>query len=241
MVYQYAINTKEIVSLNDVTEYLSIISDERRQRITRFYFIKDKIHSLFAEIILRYALCERYGFSNEYIKFYYSEYGKPYLLDHNDVYFNLSHSGSWVICGIGSVPLGVDVEEMKKKELSIANKIYTKEENYSIFTQSSENRIKTFYKIWTLKESYVKNVGKGLSIPFDSFSFLFHEDDIQFYIKGERNHSFSFSAGQLDDQHSVAICVNTKSRHMINENIKILTLQELMKWKDRIFIFGKGI
>lgn len=231
MVYQYAFKTKEILSLNEVVEFLNVISDERKKKINKFYFTKDKVHSLFAEVILRYALWERYGFSNINIKFNQSKYGKPYLVNHKEVYFNLSHSGNWVLCGIGDVQLGVDVEQVKEKALLIANTMYTKGENEFIFKQSPENRLNAFYKIWTLKESYVKNVGKGLNIPFDSFEFGVYDDDIRFYFQGEEKHSFLFYTWQLDEQHITALCVKNKAELMINENIKILSLEDLMKWK----------
>lgn len=232
MVYQYAFNTNNIVSLDEVNEFYNIVSYERREKINRFYFVKDKVHSLFAEIVLRYALWDQYGFKYMHMKFQQSEYGKPYLPNNKDIFFNLSHSGNWVLCGISNKTLGIDVEQINEKELSIANKIYTKEECNHIFTQSMENRVKEFYKIWTLKESYVKCIGKGLSIPFNSFMFQFYEDDIQFYLQGERNFNFLFKVQQLDQKHFTALCVYTKSEHMINDRIRILTLEELLKWKD---------
>lgn len=33
----------------------------------------------------------------------------------------------------------------------------------------------------------MKNVGKGLNIPLDSFGFRFDGDDILFYLEGEKN------------------------------------------------------
>lgn len=43
MIYQYAINTKKIVNINEVKEFLNIVSAERKVKINRFYFQKDKV------------------------------------------------------------------------------------------------------------------------------------------------------------------------------------------------------
>lgn len=230
MVYQYAINTEAILDLEELENFFNLISEERRQRILKFHYTKDKVHSLFAEIILRYVLCKQYGFRNEQIKFRYTDYGKPYLAAYKDIHFNLSHSGSWVICVIGEVPLGIDIERMKNKELDIAGRCFTKEERDFIFSQTLQNRVRTFYKLWTLKESYVKNVGMGLSIPFDSFSFRIIKDDIQLLLNGRQDHNFLFYINQLDSLHCTALCVNCKSEDKVNENIKILSLDELLEW-----------
>ncbi|WFR57109.1 4'-phosphopantetheinyl transferase superfamily protein [Anaerocolumna sp. AGMB13025] len=232
MIYQYAINTNGILSMKEVSELLYIISDERRKKIDRLCFMKDKVHSLFAEVILRYALWERYSIYGPYIEFEQSEYGKPSLTNYKDIHFNLAHSGSWVLCGIGDISLGIDVEQINEMKFSIADRIYTKEENYFILKQSLENRKKAFYKIWTLKESYVKNIGKGLSIPFDSFSFQFYDNKIQFYLQGEKNNNLLFKTGQLDDQHLTALCVDSKCDNLALKKVKILTVKELMKWRN---------
>lgn len=231
MIYQYAIYTENIACLDEVSELLELISDERKSRIFRFRFMKDRVHSLFAEIILRYALWEQYDLGRSQIQLQYTSYGKPYLDYYKDIYFNLSHSGSWVLCGIGNMPLGVDVELIEEKDLSIAYKIYTKEECDFIFSQSREDITSAFYQIWTLKESYIKNVGQGLSIPFDSFYFQFKDSDIELYVNGKRDYRFSFYSSQLDNRHCTALCVNTVGQ-ISNENIRILTIKEILEWNE---------
>lgn len=101
---------------------------------------------------MRYVLCEQYGFTNPQIKFGYSDYGKPYIVEHHDIHYNISHSGSWVLCAIGGVPLGIDVEFMKDKKIDITGRVFSKEENDFINSQFPENnKIRAFHKLWTLK------------------------------------------------------------------------------------------
>ena len=41
------------------------------------------------------------------------KHGKPFLLEHPQIQFNISHCKNAVLCGIGSKPLGVDVETIR--------------------------------------------------------------------------------------------------------------------------------
>jgi len=63
--------------------------------------------SLTAEILIRAVVCSKLGIKNESVKFNRTTYGKPYLEGYDDFHFNLSHSGSWVVCAVSSKPVGM--------------------------------------------------------------------------------------------------------------------------------------
>lgn len=216
--------------MKDVCDLFEMVSNERKDRIRKFYFEKDKVHSIFAEVILRYALWEKYGLKDDII-IQKANYGKPYLANYKNIHFNLSHSGDWVLCGVGDNPIGIDVEQIDDKNLFIAEKVYTKEERDYLFAQNENDRIRLFYSIWTLKESYIKNVGRGLSIPLKSFMLKFEGENIKILIQGEENENYSFNMQELDKRHYMALCVKGKIDYVINDNFTILSLEELLRWK----------
>src|SRR5690606_24435151 len=90
-----------------------------------------------------------------------NEYGKPSLDD--NTFFNLSHSGKFVICAFHTQEVGIDIEEIKEIDLKDFKSIFTEEEKYKL--KHSSNPLKDFYRYWTIKESVIKAEGKGLSIP----------------------------------------------------------------------------
>ncbi len=92
------------------------------------------------------------------------EQGKPYLPDHPKVHFNLSHSGNRVICAVGPVEVGCDVETVKESHIKTVIRCFAESEQI-VAARSAEN----FFRLWTLKESIVKLSGKGLLIPLKSF------------------------------------------------------------------------
>lgn len=91
-------------------------------------------------------------------------HGKPYLED-LPVHFNLSHSGSMVLCGISDSQIGVDIQ---KKEPGNHERLWKryfsdKEKELLSLCQSLEEQEELFYRLWTQKEAYGKLTGEGLS------------------------------------------------------------------------------
>lgn len=72
-----------------------------------------------------------------------------------------------------SILLGVDVEGIDRRtDPAIADRFFSKPEVDYLNTQcGSANRQKTFLKIWTLKEAFIKAIGTGMTTPLGDFAF----------------------------------------------------------------------
>ncbi|MBU3219487.1 4'-phosphopantetheinyl transferase superfamily protein [Clostridium algidicarnis] len=165
-----------IVKVSDIGEEklnkLCLLIDlEKKYKIKKFINKKDKIRTIIGEILIRTIIVQKLKISNKYIEFNKNQYGKPYLKDHPKFNFNISHSGEYVLCAVDNKPIGIDVEEVKHIEFEeIAKSFFTVNELDYIVNQDFNFRLNRFYEIWSLKESYIKCCGKGLSIPLKSFS-----------------------------------------------------------------------
>ncbi|MCQ2752800.1 MAG: 4'-phosphopantetheinyl transferase superfamily protein [Bacilli bacterium] len=95
--------------------------------------------------------------------------GKPYLAGQK-IYFNLAHGGDYVIAAISEEKIGVDVESTKREEEidKLTSYVFNRAEQNGY--QQSHHRSMFFYRIWTLKESYIKCVGKGLQIKMPTIN-----------------------------------------------------------------------
>lgn len=68
-------------------------------------------YCLLAEMIkTRYA----YDLEKETDSVMRTETGKPYLRLHPELFFNISHSGEWIACVLGNVPVGIDIQYTEK-------------------------------------------------------------------------------------------------------------------------------
>ncbi len=233
MVYQYAVNISDIREIREVPDLLELVSSERKGKIARFRFDKDKIRCLFAEVLLRYALQSRFNISDPVIG--RDQYGKPYLADHPELFFNLSHSGDWVVCGLGDRKLGIDVERMEQIDLSIADDQFSREEAAYLSSLPKEEKLSSFYTIWTLKESFTKLDGRGLGIPLNSFFFELKDEKIGLFQNGKREERFQFQTRDLDELHKMSICVDAGEKTSSIEDLSVLSVGELYQWKCRVF------
>ena len=149
---------------------VKFVSNARNEKAARLRRQEDKNLSLGAELLLRYAL-KTVGESGEAPDFSYGENGKPYL-QNKRIYFNLSHSGQTVLCGVSGSELGCDIEKVGPADLKIAKRFFSAAEWETLSCLEPKEQTEEFYRIWTGKESYLKALGCGLRFPLSAFTVL---------------------------------------------------------------------
>lgn len=151
------------------------VSDMRREKADGYRFEKDRLLSLGAGVLMKYGLAVA-GLSEPFPEVCFGPQGKPYLKNHPEIFFNLSHAGTHVIAAFSDTETGCDVELLSHAALKIAEHFFTPEEQADIASKASENeKNECFIRYWTLKESYLKMTGEGLSLPLSGFSVTLSE------------------------------------------------------------------
>ena len=196
-----AVNISEELSVNDFEELLSYVPLEKQKKIKSFLHFKDAKRTLVGEILVRSILGKQLSLKNKDINIYYNAYGKPYIKIEGN-------SGDWVVCAFDSSPVGIDVEIIKLIDLSLVLSFFSTEEAEYVFSIKSQNeQINRFYDLWTLKESYIKAIGRGLSIPLESFSI-----DLRNYLEIIKmksvldNRYYYLKKLFIDENHKLSIC-----------------------------------
>lgn len=177
-IHLWYISINTTVSLSSL---FSILSLDEQQKANDFYFNKHKASYILRKSALRLILSQYCMISPNAINFKYNYYQKPYLkINPFNLQFNMSHSHEMAILAITKKhPIGVDLECIKPMEnvTDIAHQFFSPQE-YSKFTLVPTNqKIKTFYTIWTRKEAFIKAIGKGLSYPLNTFEVAFLPTD----------------------------------------------------------------
>ena len=150
----------------DLNKGYGLVSSYRRDKISRYRFDRDKKLSCGVYLLLDKMLNEE-GFSNPEFKI--GKYGKAYISNYENIYFNLSHCNKIVACGISDMKIGIDVEYNDPTiDLNIAKNYFYNEEYENII--QSKNPANEFFNYWVLKESYMKYTGLGFHLKLDSFT-----------------------------------------------------------------------
>jgi len=110
----------------------------------------------------------------EKIVFQYNDNGKPSLSGkyRKELYFNISHSHGAALCGIAvGRSIGVDVEKIRTNISynKIANRQFSPSEINMLRKSPLDEKIQTFFTLWTRKEAFLKATGKGLLFPMSHF------------------------------------------------------------------------
>ena len=183
------------------------------------------MRSLGAGLLLQKALCD-FGIDEKKAVFETNRNGKPYILHGaqdvglKTIHFNLSHSGDYAMCVIGNNPAGCDVERVRKIDLKIADRFFYPSEIELIKTQpNSEAQINTFFRLWTLKESYIKAEGQGLSMGLNTFSV---QPDSNKIIRDNIEVACSLYEFDIDKSYKFSACILGPGK--LSNTAKIITL-----------------
>ena len=195
-------------------------STDRRKRIERCNIYMDQKRTLCGELLIQYYL-RKYQHQNIELKYQYNEFGKPYIQG-VDICFNISHAGSWVLCGFSRKDIGIDIEKIQNASVGLIKKCFNGKEAAYILTGEAQEQANRFTEMWTRKESYVKYRGVGLgyglkSFEIEPFSGNILDEKIQ---KKVYLHSMKF-----ENDYYVAKCCEDESEL----EVKIINISDILK------------
>ncbi|MED4829453.1 4'-phosphopantetheinyl transferase superfamily protein [Bacillus atrophaeus] len=221
----YGICMERPLKQHETDRLMSFVSAEKREKCGRFYHEEDAHRTLLGDVLVRSVISEKYGVNKAGIDFFTQEYGKPYAPAFPDIDFNISHSGRWVICAIDAEPIGADIEKMKPISLDIAKRFFSETEYRDLLSTHKDEQISYFYHLWSMKESFIKQAGKGLSLPLDSFSVRLRQDG-RVSVELPENHKPCFiKTYDIDPDYKMAVCA---AHSRFPESVVMKTYEELL-------------
>ncbi|KAE8673031.1 hypothetical protein F3Y22_tig00111817pilonHSYRG00004 [Hibiscus syriacus] len=256
----------EVKSWGLLNQYSELLSPCEREGVNRMRGDQLKKRALLARALVRTTIA-RYQTNSQMnprsLKFRKNLYGKPEVEWRDEdnfsplpLQFNLSHTSTMIACGVTvNVPIGIDIEEKQRRTknnlIAFAQRYFSAYEVKVLTTISDpEVQRQEFIKLWTLKEAYVKALGKGFSaVPFKTFTIRFRETTLRnFHPPGSSvseasdiivesfddptnpTNNWQFTLLEVAGSHYGAICIKKDRTAGANE------LMKLTVWKTVPFV-----
>lgn len=221
MIRAYIINKNQLENIKYET---SIFSEGRLQKIEKVKLEDDKQLSAAVELLLIYALKQLDATIELPLQIREEESGNLLLEskvtvngEEKQLFFNLSHSKEYAACAVSDEPVGIDIECVKTRDVEHMDKILHEQEVLILsFVTNPEEKKKFFYECWVTKESYLKNLGCGLTIR--PAEFMVSEDKMETqradlkkrYVHIYKAKEIENADWKFDNSYRMAICSKRK-------------------------------
>lgn len=201
-------------------QYLELLSPAEHAQRLRFHFERDRHGYLTTRALVRTVLSRHVGIPPEELAFTADAYGRPLLVNAGEaaqgITFNVSHSYDLVVCAVRTGgALGVDTENLQRgASLDSAERYFANVEAADLRALPVSRQQSRFLELWTLKESYVKARGFGLSLPLHDFGFRFPtEGELRpFFHNGDAPARWKFWQWRFDADNLIAVCTHGDDR-----------------------------
>jgi len=207
-------------------DYAALLTEEEARKadsITRPQLRSDYIE---VRARLRLILADYLNQSPLSILIARTEHGKPFLPNHPQLFFNLSHSGNHVVLAVSTETVGIDIEVIRQRSgfAGLVNKCFAPQEILYWQALPEQDKRTSFYRFWTAKEAFVKAQGRGIALGLNKVE-LAAECPIRL-IKipeqyGNVKH-WSLCELKLGNELCASVCVKNQQ----------IPLQQIKSWPD---------
>jgi 4'-phosphopantetheinyl transferase len=211
-----------------IAAYHALLNEAEREQQQRFRFAKDRRRYLVTRALVRSALSGYAPVAPEEWRFTTNAWGRPEIanVDAGDLTFNVSHTHSLIALAVTrGRAVGVDVENWCGRDVSpgIAERFFAPTEAAALRAILKSRQQERFFEYWTLKESYIKARGMGLSIPLDQFSFSFRDDgSVSFAVTLDDDPSrWRFWQFRPRPEYVMALCAEGAALVTISETVPL--------------------
>ena len=222
--------------------YFRLLSPAERVRQSRFHFDRDRHRFLVTRALVRTVLSRYAHVAARDWQFATNAHGRPRIANPDSdpgcrgLTFNVSHTEDLIVVAIArGTRLGVDAEfvDGRNADLDIAQNFFAPMEVSELRALPAALRPRRFFELWTLKESYIKARGEGLSIALDQFGFtLPSAAGIELWVdprQMDHASAWRFLQFRLASGHLVAVCsdIGRRTRTSIRSVVPLRSAQVL--------------
>ncbi|MFC2123324.1 4'-phosphopantetheinyl transferase family protein [Bacteroidota bacterium] len=168
-------------------QYKNALTETELSQVPFFEFEKSRDSYIVSQGALRMLVSGYLGIPQNLVRLGRKKKGKPYSIDDPGLYFNMSNSGKTAVIAFSlDSEVGIDIEQIR--HLPDLDELITRNFTTSeikFINAKPEERIRRFFRFWTLKESYLKAIGEGMRLTPDNLEFAIENNRIRLLsVKG---------------------------------------------------------
>ena len=170
-----------------------VLSQEEISKGERFHLQAKRDNYYQAKSITRLLASRYLNIRAGSIAIHATRQGKPYFEGKDRIHFNTSHSANMFVIAFSDAPVGVDIELVRELTdlKSVASNVFSLAEHTHFAGLVPAEQSKYFFKLWCIKESFLKLTGSGLSgepkeIAISEHDDLFNKKTLEVRYKGSR-------------------------------------------------------
>ena len=233
---------EQIADAQLLARYHNLMNEAERKQQKRFHFKKHRHQYLITRALVRSVLSFYVDeISPQEWQFNLNQYGKPSIQQpdvHLPLQFNLSHTEQMTVMAVAlNSEVGVDIEYLHRrgKTVELAERYFSPSEVKQLLDLPKKRQRQRFFELWTLKEAYIKACGMGLSIPLNSFTYVFPQrGKIRISFASERDdqpESWQFWHICPNDSHRVSVALKRDTADVVYalSMRKVVPLDEIQK------------
>ncbi|NCA84921.1 MAG: 4'-phosphopantetheinyl transferase superfamily protein [Clostridia bacterium] len=221
-VFALALPDEEIFADKE-SALLGALEPSRRPEVLRYGHRKVYQRKVLGRLLLQWAVATRYKLPVDHLTVSKYQNEKPYFNQHPEIHFNVSHSGRWIVTALSDAPVGVDVEKVRNANLAVARRFFATEEYLQLTTKNEESQRSFFFDLWTLKESYLKALGTGLTRPLNTFVVRHEKHHFRLYANNVLIQGNLLQL-PLEDDYKLAVCSFEDTRMVSLQTIELETI-----------------
>ncbi|NCO76739.1 MAG: 4'-phosphopantetheinyl transferase superfamily protein [Cyanobacteria bacterium] len=201
-----------------INKFRDILSLDELEKANRFSLDKLKDSYQINRGYLRIILGNYLNIKPEEICFSYNQKGKPLLKGEiiNKINFNLSHKNNYTVYALSKNNIGIDLEQINDKVAieNIARRFFCQCEFNYLNNLPKREKPEYFFKLWTIKEAYLKAIGEGLSGGLDNICFTINKssENIAFISHNhdkKQDNNWYFKTLNLPNDYRIGIAINS--------------------------------
>lgn len=204
---------------------LSAVPESCATKALSYYHSNDAQRHLTGELLARYAIRQITG-SRHKLPFTLGDKGKPHPEGYNGMHFNVSHSGSWVVVATSNAAVGVDVERMRKVPEGVAYRFFSEPEKQMLDEADNDiEKAHIFFTLWTLKESFLKAIGKGLTRSLSTFTIVRRPEGGYALAPDDETEGFYLCTFPFEEGYKLAACA---AENDFSSEVNIMEIDEIV-------------